>query len=367
MALLRSLTSFGTRDVAIDLGTANTLVYVQGRGIVVSEPSVVAIDAGTGDVHAVGSEAKRMIGRTPASISAVRPLRHGVIADFEVTEAMLRYFMRKTEQRRMARPRLMMCVPSGVTEVEKRAVIDASLAAGARQVQLIEEPLAAAIGAGLPIAEPQGHMVVDIGGGTTEVAVISLGGIVVSESIRTGGYELDEAVTAYIRRVHGLAIGQQTAEDIKVELGSAYPMLDEIEVEIRGRDLVSGLPKGVRLSSAEMREALAETVQTIIDAVKETLERTPPELAADITKEGILLAGGGVLLQGFAERIHEETGMPTRLAESPLTCVAVGSGLALEEFDAMVRSDRAAARGRPQYRSAAARKSDIEPETVGRR
>ncbi|HEV2812665.1 MAG TPA: rod shape-determining protein [Solirubrobacteraceae bacterium] len=343
--MLRRFGGFGSRDVAIDLGTANTLVYVRGRGIVVSEPSVVAMDTNTGAVHAVGSEAKRMIGRTPANISAIRPLRHGVIADFEVTEEMLRYFMRRVDQPRLSRPRLVMCVPSGVTEVEKRAVVDASLSAGARQVQLIEEPLAAAIGAGLPIEEPRGHMVVDVGGGTTEVAVISLGGIVVSESVRTGGYELDDAVAAYIRRVYGLAIGQQTAEDIKVELGSAWPLVNEIEIEIRGRHLATGLPRSVRLSSTEVRDALAEPVQAIVDAVKETLERTPPELASDISSEGIVLAGGGVLLQGFAERIAEETGMPARLADSPLTCVAVGSGMALEEFDAMVASDRMAMRG----------------------
>jgi rod shape-determining protein MreB len=336
----------GVRDVAIDLGTANTLVYVRGRGIIVSEPSVVAIDQRSGDVHAVGSEAKLMIGRTPASISAVRPLRHGVIADFEVTEAMLRYFLRRVSQRRMARPRLVMCVPSGVTEVEQRAVVDASLAAGARDVQLIEEPLAAAIGAGLPIAEPRGHMVVDVGGGTTEVAVISLGGIVVSESVRTGGYELDDAVTAWLRTRHGLAVGQQTAEDLKVQLGSAFPLEEELTVEIRGRHLSSGLPRSVRITSEEIRGALADSVQTIVDAVKETLERTPPELAADITVNGILLAGGGVLLQGFAERIHDETGMPTYLADEPLKCVAVGSGMALEEFDAMVRGDSVAARTR---------------------
>jgi rod shape-determining protein MreB and related proteins len=330
----------GGRDMAIDLGTANTLVYVRGEGIRVSEPSVVAVDTRTDDLHAVGEEAQRMIGRTPASISAVRPLRHGVITDFEVTEAMLRYFIRKAEHRRRARPRLVMCVPSGVTEVEKRAVIDASLAAGAREVQLIEEPLAAAIGAGLPIAEPRGHMIVDVGGGTTEVAVISLGGIVVSESVRVGGYELDDAVTAWMRREHGLAIGQQTAEDLKVELGSAVEMPNEIEVEIRGRHLASGLPRSVQVTAPEIREALSVEVQAIIDAVKETLERTPPELAADITQSGIVLAGGGVLLKGFAERIHEETGMPTTLADSPLTCVAIGSGMALEEFDSMTRGGK---------------------------
>src|SRR5688572_20348394 len=341
-----------SRDLGIDLGTANTLVYVRGRGIVVSEPSVVAMDTNTGAVHAVGSEAKRMIGRTPANISAIRPLRHGVIADFEVTEEMLRYFMRRVDQPRLSRPRLVMCVPSGVTEVEKRAVVDASLSAGARQVQLIEEPLAAAIGAGLPIEEPRGHMVVDVGGGTTEVAVISLGGIVVSESVRTGGYELDDAVSAYIRRVYGLAIGQQTAEDIKVELGSAWPLTSEVEIEIRGRHLATGLPRSVRLSTVEVREALAEPVEAIVDAVKETLERTPPELAADIAQEGIVLAGGGVLLQGFSERIAEETGMPTALADSPLTTVAMGSGMALEEFDAMVASDRMASRRGSRRRAA---------------
>jgi rod shape-determining protein MreB len=296
--------SFGARDIAIDLGTANTLVYVRGQGIVVSEPSVVAIDSQTGDVQAVGAAAKRMIGRTPASISAIRPLRHGVIADFEVTEQMLRYFIRLVDQRRMARPRLVMCAPSGVTEVEKKAVVDASMSAGARQVHLIEEPIAAAIGAGLPIAEPVGHMVVDVGGGTSEVAVISLGGIVESESVRVGGYELDEAIASYIRREHRMAIG---------------------------------LPNAVVLTSAAIREALAEPVQTIIDAIKNTLERTPPELAADVSERGILLAGGGALLQGFAERVRDETGMPAQLAESPLTCVAIGSGQSLEEYDAMSR------------------------------
>ena len=342
--MLSKLTGWAARDVAIDLGTANTLVYLRGRGIVASEPSVVAMDAVTGQVEAVGSEAKRMIGRTPARISAVRPLRHGVIADFEVTEAMLRYFMRRVEQPRFSRPRLVMCVPSGVTEVEQRAVIDASLSAGARSVQLIEEPLAAAIGAGLDIAEPRGRMVVDVGGGTTEVAVISLGGIVVSESLRTGGYELDDAVSAHLRTEHGLAIGAQSAEDIKVRLGSAWSEVEEVELEVRGRHLATGLPKSVLLTTDEVREALADPVTAIVDAVKETLERTPPELAADITQTGILLAGGGVLLRGFAERIEDETGMPTHLADSPLTCVAIGSGMALEEVDTMRVADASAAR-----------------------
>ncbi|MFL5825496.1 MAG: rod shape-determining protein [Thermoleophilaceae bacterium] len=356
MARLSPFAGFGARDMAIDLGTANTLVYVRGRGIVVSEPSVVAIDSQTGEVHAVGSEAKRMIGRTPASISAIRPLRHGVIADFEVTEKMLRYFIRKIEQRRMSRPRLVMCAPSGVTDVEKRAVIEASLSAGARQVHLIEEPIAAAIGAGLPIEEPVGNMVVDIGGGTSEVAVISLGGIVCSRSVRTGGYELDEAIAAYVKRKFGIAMGQQSAEDIKFEIGSATPLDHESTVEVRGRDLASGLPKQVLLTSEECREAIAEPLHTIIDAVKDTLEETPPELASDISERGILLAGGGALLQGFDERLRDETGMPTSLAESPLTCVAVGSGRSLEEYDAIAASDARAAK-RARQRNARARAS----------
>jgi rod shape-determining protein MreB len=331
--------SFGNRDIAVDLGTANTLVYVRGEGIVMSEPSVVAIDTATGAVHAVGEEAKQMIGRTPATISAIRPLRHGVIADFEVTEQMLRYFIRRVVPRRWARPRVVMCAPSGITEVEKK-VVEASLSAGAREVRLIEEPVAAAIGAGLDISEPVGNMVVDVGGGTTEVAVLSLGGMVVSESLRIGGYELDEAISGHIRRVHRMAIGQQTAEDIKIELGSAAPLPDELMSEIRGRDLTSGLPKSVQLTSQEIREALEEPVAHIIGAIKDTLERTPPELSADIAQRGILLAGGGVLLGAFADRVRQETGMPASLAESPLTCVAVGSGISLEEFDAMARLDR---------------------------
>ena len=331
---------FGNRDIAVDLGTANTLVYVRGEGIVVSEPSVVAIDTATNAVHAVGEEAKRMIGRTPATISAIRPLRHGVIADFEVTEQMLRYFIRRVQQRRWARPRVVMCAPSGITEVEKKAVVEASLSAGAREVRLIEEPVAAAIGAGIDIAEPVGHMVVDVGGGTTEVAVLSLGGMVVSQSLRIGGYELDEAISGHIRRDHRMAIGQQTAEDIKIELGSAAPLEEELVTEVRGRDLTTGLPKEIHLSSEEVREALAETVDQIIGAIRDTLEQTPPELAADISERGILLAGGGALLGSFAERVREETGMPAGLAESPLTCVCLGSGMSLEEYDAMDRLDR---------------------------
>jgi rod shape-determining protein MreB len=334
------MASFGNRDIAVDLGTANTLVYVRGEGIVSSEPSVVAIDTTTGAVHAVGEEAKRMIGRTPATIKAIRPLRHGVIADFDVTEQMLRYFINRADLRRWSRPRVVMCAPSGITEVEKKAVVEASLAAGAREVRLIEEPVAAAIGAGLDISEPVGNMVVDVGGGTTEVAVLSLGGMVVSESLRIGGYELDEAISGHIRRVHRIAIGQQTAEDMKIELGSAAPLAEELTTEVRGRDLTTGLPKEVQLTSEEIRGALAEPVEHIVGAIKSTLEQTPPELAADISERGILLAGGGALLGAFADRVRAETGMPAGLAESPLTCVAVGSGMSLEEFDAMPRLDR---------------------------
>jgi rod shape-determining protein MreB and related proteins len=329
-----------SRDMAIDLGTANTLVYVRGRGIVLSEPSVVAIDNRDGDVHAVGAEAKRMLGRTPGNISAIRPLKDGVIADFDVTEAMLRYFIRAVLPSRFWRPRVVVCVPSGVTGVEKRAVEEACLSAGAREAYLIEEPMAAAIGANLPVAEPIGSMIVDIGGGTTEVAVISLGGIVVSRSIRIGGDELDEAIVSYCKRSYKLAIGAQTAEEIKIEVGSASQLGQERHTEIRGRDLVSGLPKTVTLGSEEIRQALDEPVGHIVEAVKETLDRTPPELAGDIMDHGIVLAGGGALLQGLEQRLRDECQMPCRLAESPLECVALGSGLSLEEFAAMRRAEK---------------------------
>jgi rod shape-determining protein MreB len=321
--------------MAIDLGTANTVVYVRGRGIVLSEPSVVAIDQRTGEVHAVGSDAQLMIGRTPATISADRPLRHGVIADFEVTEAMLRQFVDKVLHSRFSRPRLVMCAPSGVTDVERRAVEEASLSAGAREVHLIEESLAAAIGAGLPIAEPVGRMVVDVGGGTSEVAVISLGGIVVFESVRIGGYDLDEAIMNYVKQRHGVTIGQQTAERLKFEIGSAWPLDDDLTAEVKGRDLVSGLPKTVTITSEEARRALEEPLRVIIETIKLTLERTPPELAADIAQRGILLAGGGCLLKGFEDRVRAETKMSAYLADSPLTCVVLGSGQSLEEFDVM--------------------------------
>jgi len=352
MTLFDTLTGFGSRDMAVDLGTANTLVYVRGRGIVLSEPSVVAIDTRTGEVHAVGVEAKRMLGRTPGSISAIRPLKDGVIADFDVTEQMLRHFIQKVHQHRFAHPRVVVCVPSGVTGVERRAVEEATLSAGARQAYLIEEPMAAAIGAGLPIAEPAGNMIVDIGGGTSEVAVISLGGIVVSQSLRVGGDEMDDAIINHVKKEYKLLIGQQTAEEIKLEIGSAHPLREEIQAEVRGRDLLTGLPKTVILSSDEVRHALDEPVGQIIDAIKQTLDKTPPELAADIMDRGLMLAGGGSLLGGLDERLRQETHMPVHVAESPLTCVAVGSGRSLEEFEVIHRSQkqRGRGRGRNNYR-----------------
>jgi len=340
MGIFRNLTGFGGRDMAVDLGTANTLVYVRGRGIVLSEPSVVAVDSVTGEVHAVGVEAKRMIGRTPGSIQAIRPLKDGVIADFDVTEEMLRHFIQRVHKSRFAHPRVVVCVPSGVTGVEKRAVEEATLSAGARQAYLIEEPMAAAIGAGLPVAEPTGSMVLDVGGGTSEVAVISLGGIVVSASIRVGGDEMDEAIVAHCKQQHKLAIGQQTAEEVKLEIGSACDLAEQLTTEIRGRDLVSGLPKTVELASAEIRTALEEPVSQIVAAVKDTLDRTPPELAGDIMDRGITLAGGGALLRGLDQRMRDECQMPCQLTESPLTCVAVGSGRSLEEFEVIHRMNR---------------------------
>ncbi len=325
------------RDMAVDLGTANTVVHVHGRGIVLSEPSVVAIDERTGDVVAVGADAQRMIGRTPAQISATRPLRHGVIADFEVTEQMLRHFMQKVLDRRRAHPRLVVCAPSGITEVERRAVEEAALSAGARRVQLIEEPIAAAIGAGVAIGEPVGRMVIDVGGGTSEVAVISMGAIVLSRSVRVGGYDLDEAIANYIRSAHVIAIGSQSAEAIKLAVGSAAALESELTTTVRGRDLVSGLPREIELDSAEIRAALAGPVSEIMAAVQETLEETPPELAGDIARDGILLAGGGALLRGFDMRVEAETEIRAYLAESPLTCVAAGAGQALEEPDVLWR------------------------------
>jgi rod shape-determining protein MreB len=321
------------RDMAIDLGTANTLVYVRGRGIILNEPSVVAVNVKDGRPLAVGAEAKRMIGRTPSHIQAIRPLKDGVIADFEICEKMLRYFIQGAQQRRFAKPRIIICVPSGITGVERRAVTEAAVSAGARKAYIIEEPMAAAIGAGLPVHEPTGNMVVDIGGGTTEVAVISLGGIVSSQSVRVGGDELDEAIISYVKKEYSLALGERSAEEIKIALGSAYPLEEELQAEIRGRDFVTGLPKVLAVSTAEIRKAIAETVSAIIDAVKVTLDKTPPELGADIMEQGIVLTGGGALLQGLGARLQEETGILVVSASDPLSCVAIGAGQCLEEFD----------------------------------
>jgi rod shape-determining protein MreB and related proteins len=325
-----------SRDIGIDLGTANTLVHVRGRGIVISEPSVVAIDARTRKVLEVGAEAKRMVGRTPASIIAVRPLRDGVISDFDVTEQMIKYFVQKVHDRvgLIPRPRMLLGIPSGVTEVEKRAVRDAALNAGARWARLIEEPMAAAIGAGLPIGEPTGSLIVDIGGGTTEVAVISLGGIVVARSLRVGGDELDQDIIAYGRREFNLLVGERTAEDIKIAIGSAYPgPHDEQHVTFRGRDLLTGLPRSVEITADQVREAIEISVAQIVETIKDTIEETPPELVADIMDQGIVLAGGGALLQGLDRRIAEATQMPVHIADDPLTCVARGTGIVLEELE----------------------------------
>ncbi len=326
------LSPFG-KDMAIDLGTSTTLVHVKGKGIVLYEPSVVAIEKSSGKILAVGNEAKEMIGRTPSNIVAIRPLKDGVIADFDVTEAMLRYFIQKVHKRRfIVKPRVVVCVPSGVTEVERRAVFEATLSAGARGAYLIEEPMAAAIGAGLPIQEPTGNMIVDIGGGTTEVAVISLGGIVVSTSIRVGGDEFDEAIVSHIKKEYNVMIGEKWAEEIKIQIGSAYPLPEEEDVEVKGRDLLSGLPKSIIVSSEEIRGAIEEPLSQIILAVKETLEETPPELASDLIDRGMFLAGGGSLLRNLDERLRHETGMPVHVTEDPITCVVVGSGRALEEI-----------------------------------
>jgi len=331
-----SAMTFLGRDMAVDLGTANTLVYVRGRGIVLNEPSVVALNTNNGQIVAVGAEAKRMIGRTPGNIVAVRPLKDGVIADFDVTERMLRYFIQKVHKRGyFAKPRLVVAVPSGITGVEQSAVKEAGHQAGARRVYIIEEPMAAAIGAGLPINEPTGNMVVDIGGGTTEVAVISLGGIVTSQSIRIGGDELDQAIITFGKKEYSLMLGERTAEEIKMALGSAFPADDEPSAEIRGRDLVSGLPKTVVISAAEVRRAIEEPLNLIIDAVKSTLDKCPPELAGDVMDRGIALTGGGALLRGLESRIREETGMPVQVADNPLESVVLGTGKCVEDFETL--------------------------------
>ncbi len=333
-----------SNDLAIDLGTANTLVYLKGKGVVVSEPSVVAVqkDAmGQRKVLAVGTDAKNMLGRTPGSIVAIRPMKDGVIADFDITEEMLRYFIRKIHNRKaLVRPRIVICVPSGITQVEKRAVKESAESAGAREVYLIEEPMAAAIGAGLPITEASGNMIVDIGGGTTEVAVISLAGIVYAKSVRVGGDKMDEAIAQHLKRKYNLLIGERTSEAIKIQLGSAYPETTSSSqdgwsetMEVKGRDLVSGIPKTLEIGAEEIRDALSEPINAIVEAIRITLERTPPELAADIVDKGIVLAGGGALLRNLDQLLRIETGLPVVIAEDPLSCVALGSGKVLDELD----------------------------------
>lgn len=327
-----------TKDLGIDLGTANTLVQIKGKGIVIREPSVVAIRSDNKQVLAVGEEAKKMIGRTPGNIIAIRPMKDGVIADFDVTQEMLKYFIRKTLPRIMPyRPRVVVCVPSGVTEVEKRAVDEAARQAGAKEAFLIEEPMAAAIGAGLPVQEPTGSMIVDIGGGTSEVAIISLGGIVTSRSIRVGGNKLDDAIISYIKKEYNLMIGERTAEEIKITVGSAFPIEEVQEMEIRGRDMVTGLPKTLKISSTEIMESMHEPVNSIIDAIKLTLEKTPPELASDIMDKGIMLTGGGSLLDGLDELVRQETGMPVNISDNPLDCVVLGAGKVVNEIDTLRR------------------------------
>ena len=336
--------------MAVDLGTANTVVYVRNEGIILFEPSVIAIDEASGQVQAVGDEAKRMIGRTPASIRATRPLRHGVIADFDVTEQMLRRFLARANGHRGIHQRVVLCVPSGITNVEERAVKEATLSAGAREADLIEEPMAGAIGAGLPVAEPSGNMIVDVGGGTTEVAVISLGGIVVSRSLRVGGYEMDESIVRYVRDHRRLLIGQERAEEVKIDVGSAIEIADIPDTEVSGRDLVTGGLRRVRVTPEEAREALERPVSQIIDTVRETLEATPPELAADITNRGIVLVGWGSLLRGLDELLRVQTQLPVYLADSPLTCVATGAGHSLEELPVIHRAAKRPRIGRRRRR-----------------
>jgi rod shape-determining protein MreB len=332
--MLNNYLNFFSTDIGIDLGTANTLVFVRDHGIVLREPSVVAIQSGTNKVLAVGEEAKRMLGRTPGTIQAIRPMKDGVIADFEITEAMLRYFISKVvgNRRFRIRPRVIVAVPSGITEVERRAVKDSATHAGARKVYLIEEPMAAAIGVGLPVQEPAGNMIVDIGGGTTEVALISLAGIVLSRSVRVAGDELDEAIIQYMKRAYNLMIGERMAEDIKVKVGSAYPLEQELTMEVKGRDLVAGLPKTLTITSEEIREALQEPISTIVESVRVTLERCPPELAADLVDRGIMLAGGGALIRGIDKLLAEETGLPVHVSDDPLSAVALGTGVVLQEL-----------------------------------
>ncbi len=337
--ILDRLLGLFSNDLAIDLGTANTLVFVKGKGIIAFEPSVVAVqrDArGVRKVLAVGKEAKEMLGRTPGTIEAIRPMREGVIADFEVTEAMLRYFIRKAHNRKtLIRPRIIICVPFGITEVEKRAVRESAASAGAREVFLIEQPMAAAIGAGLPITEPSGNMIVDIGGGTTQVAVISLAGIVYSKSVRTAGDKLDESIVNYLKRKYNLLIGERTAEQIKINIGTAYPEKEVRTMEVKGRDLVAGVPKTFEINSEEVREAIQEPMNVIVETVKTALERTPPELASDIVDRGIVLAGGGACIRNIDILLREETSLPVMVAEDPQTCVVLGTGMALDQLDTL--------------------------------
>jgi rod shape-determining protein MreB len=330
--MFNGLLGLFSNDIGIDLGTANTLVYVKDQGIVLREPSVVAVRSGTSQVLAVGDEAKRMLGRTPGNIVAVRPLKDGVIADFEMTESMLRHFITKVHNRKWVRPRVVIAVPSGITEVERRAVKESAAHAGAREVYLIEEPMAAAIGVGLPVQDAAGNMIIDIGGGTTEVALISLSGIVFSRSVRVAGDELDEAIACYMKRAYNLMIGERTAEEIKIKIGSAYPVEKETSMEVKGRDLVAGLPKTLTITSQEVREALLEPISTIVESVRVTLERCPPELSADLVDRGLVLAGGGALLRGLDKLLQEETGLPVHVAEDPLSAVAEGTGRALSEL-----------------------------------
>ncbi len=353
---LDSLLGLFSLDVGIDLGTANTLVYVRGKGIVINEPSVVAIDKRTKKPLAIGVDAKEMVGRTPSNIIAIRPLRDGVISEFEITEAMLRYFIKKVHEQTLIptpfyAPRVVIGIPSGVTEVEKRAVYDAARNARAREAQIIDEPVAAAIGVGLPITEPLGSMVIDIGGGTTEVAVFSLGGIVVSRSIRVAGDEMDEAIINYVRQKYNLLIGQRMAERAKITIGSAYPLPEEQTIALRGRNLITGLPESIEVSSVEIREALSDSVSVLVDAVRDTLDETPPELIADLMESGIALAGGGGLLQGLAERLSEETKMRVYIADDPLTCVARGAGQVLESYDKYAKVLTSLQRGSNHHRA----------------
>ncbi len=333
MNYLRSLISTFSNDLAVDLGTANTLVFAKGRGIVVNEPSIVAINKLTDGVEAVGKEAKEMLGRTPGNITAIRPMKDGVIADFTITERMLTYFIQKAHGRKaLVHPRVVIGVPAGITQVEKRAVQDSALRAKASEVHLVEQAMSAAIGAGLPVTEPAGNMVVDIGGGTTEIAVISLSGVVYSLSVKVAGNELDEAIIQYVKRKYNLLIGERTAERVKIEIGSAYPLDEKLKMEIKGRDLMEGVPKSVSISDAEIREALDECVRTLVDSIRNVLERTPPELSSDIADRGIVLAGGGALIRNLDERIRKETGLPVTLAENPLSAVVMGTSKMLSDF-----------------------------------